>query len=600
VLAPGDTILLADGIYQGPLTLPSGTKEKRITVAAIPGATPVLTTAILNKDSWSIHKGTVYVADFSRMAGLIDTENPQLFVDGESLVEARFPNMGPTMSSIMSYRRAVAQTGTDKSQIVSPAGLPDGLGGATVVVWPGDNGLSGWVAWKSPVAFVKDGIVHLGLELDASESLSGQNAYSPRKGNPFYVTGALALLDAPGEYYYDRKAKRMYVCMPAKDSPSKYRITVRGKLSVVISARNASFITLRGLSLYGGGIDMTGSDGCLLDSCAVRYADHFQGSGYASYTGLPRSTAVIGNGNRITKCEFGPTASDGILLGGNDNVFTDNIVHDCDYSGNDYAAVFVKQSSNLEISNSLFLRSARAHIFFDIQQTYGKCVIRNNHFRDHATLNSDAGAFYTWSSDGGGTTLRNNFVECGTMNDNGTMMKLREGLYIDNYSSNFTVHHNIVVGGISGLRTNLPNRNTVFANNTVIGASHGYGVFSLSKDEAEGRITSFFNNLFVGLTGMDISYYGSEGGAAKSYNGNLVEGCVPIPFSEAERIRSSYNSRGEIDGGYRPVAGSMAVDGGIRIPGITDGFLGAEPDIGAIEAGGVLFPFGPSWSLPIR
>jgi hypothetical protein len=44
----------------------------------------------------------------------------------------------------------------------------------------------------------------------------------------------------------------------------------------------------------------------------------------------------------------------------------------------------------------------------------------------------------------------------------------------------------------------------------------------------------------------------------------------------------------------------MAVDGGIRIPGITDGFLGAEPDIGAIEAGGVLFPFGPSWSLPIR
>jgi len=39
--------------------------------------------------------------------------------------------------------------------------------------------------------------------------------------------------------------------------------------------------------------------------------------------------------------------------------------------------------------------------------------------------------------------------------------------------------------------------------------------------------------------------------------------------------------------------GSPAVDAGIALPTITDGFTGRAPDLGAFEMGRPAFPFGP-------
>ena len=40
-------------------------------------------------------------------------------------------------------------------------------------------------------------------------------------------------------------------------------------------------------------------------------------------------------------------------------------------------------------------------------------------------------------------------------------------------------------------------------------------------------------------------------------------------------------------------SGSNAVDAGIRLPGVTDGFIGAAPDIGALELGQPTPQYGP-------
>jgi hypothetical protein len=40
-------------------------------------------------------------------------------------------------------------------------------------------------------------------------------------------------------------------------------------------------------------------------------------------------------------------------------------------------------------------------------------------------------------------------------------------------------------------------------------------------------------------------------------------------------------------------AGSAAVDGGVALPTITDGFTGRAPDLGAFELGRPLFHYGP-------
>ena len=86
--------------------------------------------------------------------------------------------------------------------------------------------------------------------------------------------------------------------------------------------------------------------------------------------------------------------------------------------------------------------------------------------------------------------------------------------------------HNIVVGGTCGLRTNLSNESTLYANNTVIGSQYGYGIYSYPKDDAKTGKTRFYNNLFVALKGVDINYSGSE-------NGQSVGRCTPARLRTA-------------------------------------------------------------------
>jgi len=92
---------------------------------------------------------------------------------------------------------------------------------------------------------------------------------------------------------------------------------------------------------------------------------------------------------------------------------------------------------------------------------------------------------------GGGTEIYNNFVVCGNKGDNGTMHKLRMGLYVDNNSSNFVVHHNIVIGGGQGLCANMPNQGTRFYNNTVINADVGINFYGFPVDNADASSITF-------------------------------------------------------------------------------------------------------------
>ena len=46
-----------------------------------------------------------------------------------------------------------------------------------------------------------------------------------------------------------------------------------------------------------------------------------------------------------------------------------------------------------------------------------------------------------------------------------------------------------------------------------------------------------------------------------------------------------HNGRGAVDSRGVPEAGSAAIDAGVAIPGVTDGFVGQAPDLGAYEQG---------------
>lgn len=596
---PGSTIYIMNGTYHETIKPVSGEANKPVTITAMPGESPVCTPTVPYTGEWKKYKDNIYVADFSNIKNSINTANAQIFVDGEAMVEARYPNMGPYLSQIMDSPRAIAQAGTNENTIVTPDSIPQDIEGATVVVWPGEDGVAGWYAFTSPVASVSGNTVKLTKKLNRPENYIGLNAFSPVAGNPFWITGALSLLDAPGEYYYDSANSKMYLYMPKGDSPSSYSITVRGSSSYAVDAKGGYHIAIKGIRFYGGGIYMKGANNCHVENCSVRFADHQYASDYASRR-LESSTMVTGDNNYITKSRFGPTAFNGITLGGNNVRFTDNIVQSSNYCGADFAGVYLLKSTNLEISHNTVKDSGRENIYFITETTFDQCVIRNNYIASHARLNSDCGAVYTWKTNGNGTTrIYNNFVDCGTKTPNGTMGKHFDGLYLDNYCSGFIVDHNIVVGGTVGLRTNLSNADTLYANNTVIGSEYGYGIYGYPSEQAKTNNTRFYNNLFVDVK-TDLNYNATENGAAKSYIGKLINGAVPVPFTKSQRVLSSNNFSGIsiITNGanqYQPVNGSEAIDGGIKLPGITDGYLGTAPDAGAIEKGGSMFAYGASW-----
>ena len=172
---PGKTVYLADGVYYGTLKPINGTEGQPFTVSALPGCKPVLTPTV-PVTGFTKWKDSIYVADVSDIADSIDAERAQLFADTESLTEARWPNSGKNLRSIMEAPRALAGEGTDAETIVTPEAMPEGIVGAKAVVWPGENGVAGWICYTSRIKSAQGCVLKLEDKLDTPENYIGMNA----------------------------------------------------------------------------------------------------------------------------------------------------------------------------------------------------------------------------------------------------------------------------------------------------------------------------------------------------------------------------------------------------------------------------------------
>ena len=73
---------------------------------------------------------------------------------------------------------------------------------------------------------------------------------------------------------------------------------------------------------------------------------------------------------------------------------------------------------------------------------------------------------------------------------------------------------------------------------------------------------------------------------------------VNVPKLDAKDVKTVQRLYDAKDLDFRLRPQSAAVDRGVVLPGITDGFSGQAPDLGALEAGQPLPIYGPRPALP--
>jgi hypothetical protein len=381
---------------------------------------------------------------------------------------------------------------------------------------------------------------------DASNS-----AYAPAAGNPYYLWGTLAALDTAGEWYHDSSSSTLYLWTPKGDDPDAHLVEAKRR-PYAFDFGGQSFVVVRGLRIFAASVTMgPASHDNAVDGVQARYVSHAAvldgsfGAG-AGTTGF----LVNGTNNSVTNCAISFSSGNGVMLNGNGHTVSNCLVHDVDYVPSDCGAVYPVGGSGITISGNTFYNSGRALLLL---RNISASKALHNHIHTAGLQAQDLGGIYTWGTDGGGTEIAYNVVH-----DVHPLYyhKIGSGIYLDNNSSNYVVHHNVAYDVSSyGLVLNTVSTNNLAYNNTLIGSTGGAG-------SAPGVVIA--NDIVTGAIAV---------GTGATQTTNLVGGSPDPMFVQPDA------------GNYQLLAGSPAIDKGTVFSPYTDGYLGSAPDIGAFEFG---------------
>ena len=556
VAGPGDTVYLRAGTYCETLTPKhSGEPARPLRFVAMPGEKVVLSGADVLAGSWARYRDRTYALKTYR-------KFVQLFVDGKMMPEARWPNSRP--EDLLTPSRAAAGEGTGYEVLADPKLPPGDWEGATVLIWPGQR----WVSATRRVTNYEPGRrfrFDRSLQPKTPDPYHASDPYQPRAGNPYVLIGSLAGLDSPGEWYLDEKAGVVYLWPPNGDSPEVHRVEAKQR-DYAVDLSGLGFVEVKGFDIIGAAVSMAESHDCLLEDCRLRYVDHFRDFGPDEAP--PPKNVVTGKNNEWRRCLIAYSATTGLRLAGEGNRLVNSVVHDVDYSGDGRGGLDLDDSVGAQVLHCTLSATGR-----DIIQHGGSKRLRveYNDLYSANMLNNDAAAIYCWRTDGQGGVIAHNWVHDNLGDDT-------VGIYLDNFSSNFIVHHNLIWNcSASGIRLNSDAKSHLVCNNTITDVREPFGTFTYEGYTPTMEGTRVINNLVnAAMNPRD-----------------------PAQFVQGElgpELRN--NAPGAIDRDGRPVAGSAAVDAGVTIPGLTTGYTGKAPDLGAYEYGGEHWVPGADWRDP--
>jgi len=584
VLMPGDTCLIHAGTYREVLSPPrSGTAGAPIRYQAA-GDGLVVVTATDPVENWQPGADGIYVAEGVEMP--LGKANMLHFRQAAQQL-ARWPNDADGDPYTYDALKIRTEAGTYSDSYITHDAIPD-YWTSGVMFWLGAH--SGCAVQRAVTGY--DPATHR-LSFTPFPSYWPFGTHSPNRWENghrgiFYLMGRLEALDAPGEWYYDEAARRLHFMPPSGADPREggAEITVRNRTLNLA----ADHIHIEGIAFYGAPLQINGSD-CVLSRLHVLECVNQLITDEDSAVAGGAAVLVYGKRNRIEHCLVEEGTATGINIGMNadDTVVENCIIRNFDKQGN-HCSPIRSSGRRALITRNRISGSAR-----DVSRCTGQgSEFSYNEVFDGLLANTDGGLFYvTGNSVPVDVELHHNWFHGAHSPD--YTSNHSTGIYLDNDSAGYLVHHNVVWDvAWGGLHFNWDAIENKIYNNTFweVGidpdTNEPWALILSWIPVLNGVPTDVRDNIIINNLSDMRPWWDSGAGAMREdetldntfRNNRQAE---QPPFESYESLFFSLRDDPRF------------VDAGEVIPGITDGYKGAAPDIGAYERGGDFWVPGPDW-----
>lgn len=563
VMSPGDVCIIREGIYEQQLNVSkNGSANNFLTFKAADGENVEIkgTTSI---NGWQLHSGNIYKTTVSME---IASRYRAIYHNGNYMDLARWPN------NIDNNRWTVdctAVTGGDNSHFLL-SNIPN-------INWEG--GLVYYLAAHSGTSWTReitsnttDRINYTSVD-DTKWPFETHNPavwrkYSGNNRGQLYLFNKLDALDYAREWYYDDSTNTLYFQtedgnIPANDSveyaTKQYAVKISG-----------DYIKLEGLNVFGGAILLeNNADNNQILNCSVSH-------GVEGYDDLTNTTAqdnasaieVYGDNTIIKGCTIEHSALNGITVhawAAHNPTIEGNTISNIDYIGI-HASPIRTSSNNAKILKNTISNTGRDGIYV----AGNNCEVAYNDVSNSQKINADSGVFYTVGNNSDkNTEIHHNWFHDATAPSYSHKLSdpaKAAGIYLDNNSKGYLVHHNVVWNvSWTGYQVNWNNERLNFYHNTIWNAWGAMDSWVNEYSQSENKI---YNN------------YASSGSWHLG-NGSNEFDIKDSPIFSSSPFEDVNNQN------FMPVDGSSLVNAAPSISNFDKFIIGNSADIGAYEREGV-------------
>jgi len=313
LLDAGDSLFIREGTYHEEVIIDRliGTAGAPVVIMPYNGEHVTFDGTVPVETSWTQHEGSIY-----KTSPGYDTW--QLFRGQDMLMPARWPNAFLHDHSVWDRDRNWGhgnETASENGTMVDASHGDVSLAGSGIDA-TGAMAILNVGSWKT---FSREVLTH---ETGSNTFTYNTVPSFKTKHHYYYLEGTLELLDAPGEWIYDKTSGELYAWMPDNQSPNT---NLRAKVqSYCISAEKSEHIKISDINFFATSFLFHNCYNITVEDCTLKFPScsrrMLKENTEPDVTRIYNSNIYSPTNNSLINCVISYTESHAIYLRGNSNL----------------------------------------------------------------------------------------------------------------------------------------------------------------------------------------------------------------------------------------------------------------------------------------